>query len=86
MDRRYYFEIPGQNIFSVIHAESRKEAQHKIMQSVYAPFYRSINWLSSDDDYVAQTHCSDLPSTVAIIPTIAAAQHFFGGTKSDYDA
>lgn len=42
-ERRFYFQVLGR--FDCIYAVSRLEAQHKLMYSSYAPYYRYIQWL-----------------------------------------
>lgn len=42
-DKRFYFTVLGK--IDCIWAVSRTEAQHKLMYSDYAPYYRYIEWL-----------------------------------------
>jgi hypothetical protein len=42
-EQRFYFTMLGK--IDCIWAVSRTEAQHKLMYSDYAPYYRYIEWL-----------------------------------------
>lgn len=42
-EQRFYFEVLGH--LDCIWALSRQEAQHKLIYSDYAPYYRYIKWL-----------------------------------------
>ncbi len=42
-ERRFYFQVLGR--VDCIYAVSRVEAQHKLMYSNYAPYYRYVQWL-----------------------------------------
>lgn len=52
---RYYFQIKKLSIFDLVWAANKLDAQHKLINSPYAPFYREIEWLSNDSDYSAKT-------------------------------
>lgn len=59
-DHRFYFQIPGCNVFDVIWALSLQEAQHKLMNSSYAPYYSRVKWLTTDKDYAQDDQQSKL--------------------------
>lgn len=79
---RFYYQVPDTSVFGVIHADSIKEAQHKLMHnSAHAHLYRSVEWLSGND-----TNTMEAPPTasqavhrtasqkVAILPTPIALE------------
>lgn len=44
---RFYFEVPGTTVFGVIHAVSRPDAQHQLMNGRYAHLYGQVRWLEA---------------------------------------
>lgn len=43
--KRFYYSVPGTNVFGVIHAVSQVDALHQFINSSHAPLYGRVTWM-----------------------------------------
>lgn len=47
---RFVFSVPSANVYGVIHAVSKLDAQHQLMNGRYAHLYGRVQWLSTEEE------------------------------------